>query len=137
MTMEITFPGGARVDAQFNGMRIATDQRPPGGGNGSAPEPFTLFLASIGTCAGIYVLNFCNQRGIPTDGLRLRQDHEVDRTTGMVKRIELTIDLPADFPEKYVPSVIRSAELCAVKKHLMDAPKIDILANGAAEPVAR
>lgn len=129
MAMEISFPGGNRVDASLNGFTIPTDQRPPSGGNGSAPEPFTLFLASIGTCAGIHVLNFCRQRNLPTDGLRLRQSHEVDPASGMIKRIKLTVDLPEGFPEKYVDSVIRSANLCAVKKHLMNAPQIDIEAH--------
>ena len=64
----IDFPGGARVDAHFGPYTVKTDQPPSGGGQGSAPAPFSLFLASIGTCAGIYVLGFCRQRGLPTDG---------------------------------------------------------------------
>jgi putative redox protein len=126
MQMDISFPGGARVDAAFNGFTIKTDQPPPGGGQGSAPTPFALFLASIGTCAGIYVLGFCRQRGISTDDIRIRQVLEVDRLTGMVKRVNMDIDLPPDFPERYAPALIRSAELCAVKKHLESPPKFNI-----------
>ena len=78
MEMVISFPGGARVDAEYGGMVIRTDQPPSGGGEGSAPTPFALFLASMGTCAGIYVLSFCQQRGVPTDNLRIRQSMEMD-----------------------------------------------------------
>ena len=46
------------------------------GGNGSAPPPFDLFLASLATCAGIYVLGFCEKRSIPHDGIRLEQRWE-------------------------------------------------------------
>ena len=60
----ITFPGGKRVDAQVGPYLIQTDQPKDEGGDGTAPEPFMLFLASIGTCAGIYVLGFCQSRGI-------------------------------------------------------------------------
>ena len=63
MEIIIDFPGGAKVDAHFSGFTVKTDQSPKGGGEGSAPSPFSLFLASIGTCAGIYVLGFCRQRG--------------------------------------------------------------------------
>ncbi|HOU11525.1 MAG TPA: OsmC family protein [Anaerolineae bacterium] len=126
MEMVISFPGGARVDAEYGGFVIQTDQPPSGGGDGSAPTPFALFLASMGTCAGIYVLSFCQQRGLPTDNLRIRQSMEMDPNTHMVTQIKLDIDLPAGFPEKYQAAVIKSAQLCAVKRHLENPPHFKI-----------
>lgn len=126
MEIEITFPGGKRVDAAVNGFSIKTDQPLQGGGDGSAPTPFALFLASVGTCAGIYVLGFCQQRDIPTDDIRIRQSMAFNPTTRMVERVDLDIDLPADFPKRYEPALIRSAELCAVKKHLEKPPAFNI-----------
>jgi putative redox protein len=132
MEMVIDFPGGARVDAHFGGFTVHTDQPPSGGGESSAPTPFATFLASIGTCAGIYVLGFCKQRGIPTEGIRLLEHSEVDQATGMASTVRLEIQLPADFPEKYRTAVIRSAEQCAVKKHFEHPPKFAIEAHIAA-----
>jgi len=126
MEMLIDFPGGARVDAHFNQFTVKTDQPPQGGGQGSAPTPFATFLASLGTCAGIYVLGFCRQRGIPTDGIRLLQRMESDPQTGLISRVSLDIQLPPAFPEKYREAVIRSAEQCAVKKHFEHPPVIDV-----------
>jgi putative redox protein len=122
MEMMIDFPGGSRVDAHFGGFTIPTDQPPVA----SAPTPFATFLASIGTCAGIYVLGFCQQRGLPTDDIRIVQRTHTDRQTGMVGNIELEILVPPTFPEKYRSSLIRSAELCAVKKHLENPPEFTI-----------
>ena len=130
MEMEITFPGGARVDANFGGMTVKTDQPVQGGGQGSAPTPFATFLASIGTCAGIYVLGFCQQRGIPTDGIKIVQRMQSDRTTGLVGQIDLEIQLPPDVPAKYKDAVIRSAEQCAVKKHLEHPPVFNVTTSG-------
>ena len=120
MEMEIVFPGGARVDAVMGDMVITTNQ------DGSAPSPFSLFLASMGTCAGIYVLNFCLQRNLPTDGLRIIQRTHTNPLTRMIERVELDIQLPPGFPEKYRDAVIRSAELCAVKKHIDQPPQFEI-----------
>jgi ribosomal protein S12 methylthiotransferase accessory factor len=136
MEMIVDFPGGARVDARFGPFTVRTDQPPSGGGEGSAPTPFATFLASIGTCAGIYVLGFCRQRGIPTDGLRLVQNLEVDRMTGMVSRVLLDIQVPPGFPEKYKAAVIRSAEQCAVKKHFEHSPAFAITTTVAAPQAA-
>jgi len=118
----VDFPGGARVDAHFGPYTVKTDQPPAGGGEGSAPAPFSLFLASIATCAGIYVLGFCRQRGLPTEGIRLVQRVERDPLTHMVAKVALDIQLPPDFPEKYRGAVIRSAEQCAVKKAIEKPP---------------
>jgi ribosomal protein S12 methylthiotransferase accessory factor len=126
MELIIGFPGGARVDARFGSYTVQTDQPPHGGGAGSAPTPFAIFLASIGTCAGFYVLSFCQRRGIPTDGLRLLQHVDTDPTTGMVRAIRLEIELPEGFPERYREAVIRAAEQCAVKKHIEHPPAFEI-----------
>ena len=126
MEMMIDFPGGARVDAHFGPYTVMTDQPPAGGGLGSAPTPFALFLASLGTCAGIYVLGFCKQRGLPTDGIRIVQRMYNDPSSGMVGKIELEIQVPPDFPEKYQPALIRAAELCAVKRHMEQPPAFNI-----------
>ncbi|OGO14296.1 MAG: osmotically inducible protein OsmC [Chloroflexi bacterium RBG_13_68_17] len=132
MEMEITFPGGARVDAHFGPYTVPTDQPPQGGGEGSSPTPFAYFLAALGTCAGIYVLGFCRQRGLPTEGMRLLQRSHTDRATGMVEQVEIEIQLPEGFPEKYRGSLIRAAELCAVKKHLEKPPAFAVTTRAAA-----
>jgi ribosomal protein S12 methylthiotransferase accessory factor len=120
MDIRIEFPGGDRVDAVMNGLRLVTDQ------DGSAPSPFQFFLASIGTCAGIYVSSFLRQRGLPTEGLVIRQRMIPDPASRLIGKIELTIELPAGFPEQYREAVIRSAQLCAVKKHLERPPQIEV-----------
>ena len=122
MEMIIDFPGGARVDAHYGPFTIQTDQPPVA----SAPTPFTLFLASMGTCAGIYVLGFCQQRGLPTDGIRIVQRMEKDPLTGLISNVELEIQVPPTFPEKYHASLVRSAEMCAVKKHLEHPPVFNV-----------
>ncbi len=122
MEMVIDFPGGDRVDAHFGSFTVRTDQPPVE----SAPSPFETFLASIGTCAGIYVLGFCNQRGLPTQGIRIIERIDHSPITGMVETLGLEIQVPPEFPEKYHDSLIRSAQLCAVKKHIEKPPRFDI-----------
>jgi ribosomal protein S12 methylthiotransferase accessory factor len=125
MEMMIDFPGGMRVDAHFGPFTIPTDQPPAS----SAPTPFATFLASLGTCAGIYVLGFCTQRGVPAEGIRIIQRMTTNPANGMVEKVDLEIQLPASFPEKYKEAVIRAADLCAVKKHFEKPPQIAVRAT--------
>jgi ribosomal protein S12 methylthiotransferase accessory factor len=126
MEMVVDFPGGARVDAHFGPYTVATDQPPMGGGTGSAPTPFAVFLASIAACAGIYVLGFCQQRGLNTDGIRIVQRTFSNPANGMVGKVELEIQVPHEFPAKYHEALVRSADQCAVKKHLEHPPMFDV-----------
>ena len=122
MEMIIDFPGGSRVDAHFGPFTVATDQPP----TASAPTPFAVFLSSIGTCAGIYVLGFCRQRGLATEGIKIVQRIHSNPMNGMVEKIDLEIQVPPEFPQKYYESLVRSAELCAVKKHLENPPRFEV-----------
>jgi putative redox protein len=126
MQMVTRFSGGARVDVEFGPFVVRTDQPPHAGGEASAPTPFATFLASIGACVGTYVQAFCEARHLPTEGIRIVQTMDVDRTTGMVASIHLDIHVPAGFPEKYREPLIRAAEQCAVKKHLDAPPRIEV-----------
>jgi putative redox protein len=126
MEMTITFPGGSRVDASFDSFTVATDQPAAGGGEASAPTPFAVFLSSIGTCAGIYVLGFCKNHGLPTEGIRIIERVHRNPADGMVGTIDLEIQVPATFPAKYYDSLVRSANLCAVKKHLEHPPSFNV-----------
>lgn len=120
MEMEIVFPGGERVDALMGNTVVTTNQ------DGTAPAPFGLFLASIGTCAGIYVLGFCRHRGLPTEGIKIVQRMHANPATRMVGEVDLDIVVPPSFPEKYHEALIRAANMCAVKKHMEVPPSFNV-----------
>ncbi len=124
--MIVTLPGGKRVDTRIGDHVIRTDQPVAAGGEDSAPAPFDLFLAAIGTCAGIYVAGFCQKRGLPTEGIRLRQRTHRDPETGVLSRVEIDVELPASFPEKYRDALVRVADQCAVKKTIQAQPAFTV-----------
>src|SRR4030042_1381134 len=126
MEMEITFPGNLRVDSFYKGFAVNTDQPKDEGGDGTAPEPFDLFLSSIGTCAGIYILYFCRERGIDGAGINLKLVFHRHETTHMVDEINMNILLPPDFPKKYENAVRKVAGMCTVKKHIQTPPQFVI-----------
>ena len=125
--MEITFPGGVAVEARFADFSVRTDQPVASGGQNSAPAPFDLFLTSMGTCAGLFVLLFCQQRQLPTDGLKLSLETERDDERHRLSKVRIAILLPPDFPEKYRRAVIRAANQCSVKRAILDPPEFDVV----------
>lgn len=136
MDITVSFPGGKRVDARVGNHLVMTDQPVDGGGADSAPAPFDLFLTSLATCAGIYVVGFCQARGIPTADISLVQHHRYDATGKALIGVDLEVILPADFPEKYRDAVVKAAENCKVKKVLAHPPEVHVTARTGAERAA-
>ena len=128
MEMTIDFAGNKRVTSTYKGFTIETDQPTSEGGDGSAPEPFDLFLASLGTCAGVYIVYFCESRQIPTEGITMTLKFAHNPKTHLVETIVMDIDLPSDFPHKYRQAVIRAAQMCTVKRLLVQPPEIIVSA---------
>lgn len=130
MQMTINFPGNKRVASTYKGFTVETDQPQSDGGDGSAPEPFDLFLSSIGTCAGVYIVYFCESRSIPVDGISMTLGFKQNEQSHLLETIDMAIHLPPDFPQKYRQAVIRAAEMCTVKRTLLNPPEIRITAAG-------
>lgn len=130
MEMRVIFPGGKRVSSIYKGFTVDTDQPKSEGGDDSAPEPYDLFLSSIGTCAGVYIVYFCESRDIPTDDINMTLRFDRNEKSHLMEKIAIDINLPPDFPHKYRKAVIRAAQMCTVKRNLIHPPEILVTTNG-------
>ena len=125
MEMEISFPGGVSVNSIYRGHTVTTDQPPPLG-KGSAPSPFELFLASIGTCAGFFALRFCQEREIDASDLRVGLNFERDPEKKRIRKIQISVELPRGFPDKYRQALVRTIDQCTVKRHILEPPEFEV-----------
>jgi ribosomal protein S12 methylthiotransferase accessory factor len=122
----VTLPGGRRVDAQVGPHVVRTDQPRSNGGEDTAPSPFQLFLASLGTCAGIFVQGFCASRQLSSEGIRIVERAETDPETGVLRAVSLRIEVPPSFPEKYRAALVRVADQCSVKRAIQAQPEFQV-----------
>ncbi len=127
--MKVVFPGGKKVNVQYDGFEIETDQAVDAGGEGMAPEPYDLFLASLATCAGIYIVGFCERRNLSLEGISVTQSWERDTEARRMATIRITVETPPDFPHKYLKAIERSVHQCAVKKTILDPPEFIVEAR--------
>lgn len=125
--IKVTFPGGLRVDAEYKGFVVKTDQPTQYGGDGTAPAPFDLFLVSIAACAGFYTVAFCREREIPTDKAGVVMRMEKDPESKLIGKISIEIHLPAEFPERYKRAIIKAVDTCTVKASIMNPPVFEIV----------
>ena len=127
--LKLKFPGGLKVDVEYKGFVVRTDQPVDEGGENTAPAPFDYFLVSIAACAGYYALAFCRSRKISTAGLEVTMTKEFGAESKMIEKVTITVDLPAGFPDKYRTAILRAIDHCTVKAHIMRPPKVEIIAR--------
>jgi ribosomal protein S12 methylthiotransferase accessory factor len=125
--IRVSFGEGLKVSAEYKGHVITTDQPVHQGGGGEFPAPFDLFLVSIATCAGFYVLAFCRERQIPLDDIEVTMDMVKGEVSKRIEKITITLSLPPSFPEKYKFAVVKAVDHCTVKNHIINAPQFEIV----------
>jgi uncharacterized OsmC-like protein len=126
----VTFPGGKRADAHYEGRTVRTDQSVKNGGEGSDPEPFDLFFVSLATCVGIYALEFCNARELNTEGLGVRLRAQRDPEKKLFTPIRIEVLCPKDFPEKSKERLLKAVNRCTVKRHIITPPEFEVALLG-------
>jgi len=125
--LKVVFGENYRVDVEYKGFTVKTDQPVRDGGDGTAPAPFDLFLVSLAACAGYYALAFCKERHIPLQGLDVTMTTERGEVSKMIDKITIAVTPPAGFPEKYRNALVKSVDHCTVKAHILRPPQFEIV----------
>ena len=123
----VKFGDGLKIDVEYKGFVVKTDQPAREGGGGTAPSPFDYFLVSLAACAGFYTLAFCRERKISVEGLNVTMSAERGEASKMIDKVTIAVDLPADFPEKYKFALVKAIDHCTVKAHIMRPPQFEIV----------
>lgn len=114
----VTFPGNKKIDVAFDNFIIKTDQAKENGGDETAPEPFDVFISSLGACAGIYAKSFCDIRKLSTQDMYLTSDVSFKDGQKLMEKVTITLYVNQGFPEKYIKPIIKAMNGCAVKNQL-------------------
>ena len=123
----VKFGDGLKVDVEYKGFVVKTDQPVREGGGGTALSPFDYFLVSLAACAGFYALAFCRERKISIDGLAVTMSAERGEVSKMIDKVTISVDLPADFPGKYKLALVKAIDHCTVKAHILRPPQFEIV----------
>jgi putative redox protein len=125
--LKVVFKDGYKIDVDYKGFIVKTDQPVRDGGDGTAPSPFDYFLVSLAACAGYYALAFCKERKIPVEGLGVTMTTERGEVSKMIDKITIAVDPPAGFPEKYRFALAKAVDHCTVKAHILQAPQFEVV----------
>lgn len=108
----VTHDCGVRFAVRIRSHELFVDQTVNGGGSDSAPTPIELLGASLASCIAYYVHHFFHTRGLPADGIRVEASQTSARDPHRVESFSVTVFLPADIPDRYLPLIHRVIDAC-------------------------
>jgi len=128
MGMETTvrFLAGVRFEAEARGHTVLCDQPLENGGQDSGMTPPEFLLASLGTCAGYYALQYLKARQLKTAGLVVKVEAGKAPQPARMDNFRILIEVPGLDDPRHRDGVIRAAKNCLIHNTLLHAPSIEI-----------
>ena len=124
---EISYIGGMKFEARNRSHAVVIDQPQIVGGEDKGPTPPELFIDSLGSCIGVYVLAFCKNTGLNPDGMKIILDWEkaADKPA-RIKSIRANIELPKADVGARKAALLKVAESCLIHETIKHQPDITI-----------
>jgi putative redox protein len=116
---------GVRFEAESGGHRIICDQPREHGGTDGGMTPPDLLLASLGTCAGYYALQYLRARSLPTDGLAVRVYAEKEPSPVRLDRFRIEVET-GELSARHHDGILRAVHSCLIHNTLLAQPEISI-----------
>jgi len=139
MQLTITHEEELRFAAHSGEHRLVVDLPVPLGGTNRGMTPPQLFVASLGACLGVYIVDYCETIGVPSQGLKVEMHWEQTERPKRIARIRAEIRLPEEgITPARLAAIRRVAEQCLLHNTLKAAPEFDIefMTAGAPQAVA-
>ncbi len=115
--IETKYVGNMKVDVKIGGFTVHTDLPPEYKGDNTAPDPFTLFLASFAACSSVFALFYLDKHGLSRQGVRVAVEPQLTKQ-GMAESAKVFVTIPQDFPQEHENGLKAMVEGCKVGKHL-------------------
>lgn len=126
MEMKIAYKGQKKFTITNRGHQILVDQLLEEDGTDKGMTPPELFIASLATCMGTYIIKHCNNIGINSSGMLLSVNWEKASNPARIGNIRVDINLPKMEAGDDKKAIIKVAELCLVHNTIQNPPKINI-----------
>ena len=106
--------------------RVFSDQPVENGGYDEGMTPPELLLASLGSCAGYYAIEYLKARKLPMKGLSVRVTAEKVQAPPRLDDIRIDLDYPASLDERHREGLFAAVRKCLIHNTLLHPPKISV-----------
>jgi putative redox protein len=126
MQVHITQSGNVSFTIQARTHTLVSDQPAENGGEDSGMTPPELLLASLGSCAAYYALQYLKTRGLADSGVEVSVTAETLKSPARLGDFRVAVICPVTLTPDQEQGMLRSVHQCLVHNTLLSAPKVAI-----------
>jgi putative redox protein len=127
----VRYENGTRFAATCDGYTVSTGKGDDGDTGRDGMGPAQLFVASLGTCIGLYVTAYCKHHGIRCDGLTVELSREVAHAPSRTTKVTAKINLGAPVSPADAEAILQVAHRCHVHYSIEQGMEIAIALAGS------
>jgi putative redox protein len=135
MEIRVEHLGAMQFEIKARQHSIVTDQPPENGGFDEGMTPPELLLASLGSCAGFYAVQYLKKHKLATEGTIVRVTAEKAKDPARLDNFRIALEIPGELSATDIEGIEQSVHHCLIHNTLLQPPKISIDVK-AAELVA-
>ncbi|MGE5645041.1 MAG: OsmC family protein [Acidobacteriota bacterium] len=127
MEATVRYLDGVKFEVAVRGHRVLCDQPVENKGGDAGMSPPEFLLASLGTCAGYYALEYLRTRSLSVEGLSVNVKAEKALGPARLASFRIEIHVPGLTDERHRVGVLRAAKTCLIHNTLMAPPQIELV----------
>lgn len=123
--LNVKYLEGRSFEATIGNHKILIDLPPASKGKDTGPTPPELFVMSLASCVGMYLVFYCEKAKLDPAGLKIAADYE--KTADRIGKISVEFSLPSAKSEKERREALVWAEKCLIHNTIQHKPEIKIV----------
>jgi putative redox protein len=127
------YRGNMLFESKLGNHTVLIDVPAAMGGSDRAPTPPELFIASLGSCVGAFVANYCERAGIETRDMTVDVTYDKAGDPTRLVNLKVTVTLPHGDWANREKAIRRVAEHCPVHETIATLEGIEIVLVGKQE----
>ena len=124
--VSIKYLGGIGFQAQSRQHSITIDLPKEKGGQDLGMNPPEVFMASLGSCIGVYIVRYCQNTKLDAEGLNIGLSWKLSDDNTSIVEINATLSLPKANIGKRQAALLDVAHRCLIHNTILGSPKINI-----------
>ena len=126
MEVKVSHLGHVKFSIQSRSHSILCDQPVDNGGEDCAMTPPELMLASLGSCAAFYAVQYLKTRNLTDSGVEVSVTAEKLKGPARLWNFKIRVEYPVVLNEEHTEGLMRSVKHCLIHNTLLAPPQIDI-----------
>lgn len=126
MEVKVTQVEGVKFAIQARSHTVICDQPADNGGADSGMTPPEFLLASLGSCAAYYAVQYLKTRNLADGGVEVTVTAEKLKPPARLGNFKIQVVSPVALTAEQREAMMRSVHSCVVHNTLMNPPQIDI-----------